>query len=666
MNWQPLLPMWLVAITAVALIGAWWYAYRGTGVVAWLRLGGLLVLLAFLANPVRIHQADQGERPRLALVLDASASMAAPDGNPLDAAATTTRYQAALSALDELSAATEGGFSNEIFAIGSELRPGAAEAATDSATSFASLDSLLSAEHPPSAVVLLSDGIDRASTSPDQAFATAGVPVSVIAVGGALVPDNLSVSLSAPSPSAFPQQDMSLSARLLASPACVGRRVTVIWESIADDGSASEIHRSEQLLEAEQDIDHTINVGDSIGETLWQVRVTAFPDEVSADDNQAAVAVQVVDKPLRILVLEGQPYWDTTFALRAWRRDQQLTVRSAFRLGGRSYRSGDGTDTDETPLAQLSETDVVVLGRRVEELLNDEAQRTLANWVRDGGGLLLIGPGRREDGPLAELDPIRWASGRREKVALRMAPGGRRLALLPADDSEHPTVTSGRVHALRARSEILIDGDEPVVVTRHHGAGEVVAVNAEGLWRWRLEARSTAADRFWRQLLKGLVEGGGGPLRGDRPRYRSDSVATVAIDPEVVRPLQLRAPDGTTTSLPAPGDELRIPLPRPGIWRLSSADNAAATSLIVAADLRERLELNRNDARLLRLTQSTGGHLVEAAGAAELGASLARRAELRAAAATVEPLITAPWWVPLVVLLLGAEWWLRRTRHGVV
>ena len=46
-------------------------------------------------------------------------------------------------------------------------------------------------------------------------------------------------------------------------------------------------------------------------------RPTPLPGEVSAANNTASLLLRVVDQPVRVLLLEGKPYWDTKFLIRS-------------------------------------------------------------------------------------------------------------------------------------------------------------------------------------------------------------------------------------------------------------------------------------------------------------------------------------------------------------
>ena len=59
--------------------------------------------------------------------------------------------------------------------------------------------------------------------------------------------------------------------------------------------------------------------------------------------------------------------------------------------------------------------------------------------------------------------------------------------------------------------ETTVDGKQrPLVLSMPFGKGRVVAVLTDTLWRWRLAASNTAADRtpyeiFWAQLMDWLI-----------------------------------------------------------------------------------------------------------------------------------------------------------------
>lgn len=657
MNFAPLLPAWIILLLTLAVGAAAWLAYRRPSWPAALRALGVVVLVVMLANPIRLEPATKYQPPVLALVLDRSASMAtadAPEG--------ATRFAAGSRALEAMSKILDGRYRIQRYQIADTLTPGMAGEAAGEATGDTAYDDLARlVESAPVAVVFASDGGDRGAVAPEAALSAAHIPLFALAVGTTAPALNVAVRLEPISPTAFPGQELTLDAVITASGAANGKSSDVILS----DAEGKEIERRTVTLKTETRETFTVAAGAVPGERLWQVRVLPITGEVTTADNDGLAVVQVVDRALRIAVVEGQPYWDTSFAVRAWRRDRQLAVGTLFGVGQRRWKAGENM-IDPPTAEKLKNVDVVVVGSHSERLLDAAGVAAITEFVTNGGGLLFLGVADdAAEAPLAALDPLLRRQGRASSVVPQLASGGRALALLPVGSKPLAAVASGLIAGLRPRTEVLIGHDEqPLVVFRRHGAGRVAAVNAEGLWRWSLNADGDGeiAARFWRQLVKSLVHEGQHGVQADRPRYRVGQEAVItAPGPEA---FTVRAPDGGKSTLTRAEGGSRLTLTTAGRWMI--AQGARQLTIPVDADVREIVELPRRDERLARLAGSTGGEVVEITDAVALAERLGRRADLRVEAPKSIPLVTMPWWLLLFAGLLASEWWLRRRRHGAI
>jgi hypothetical protein len=648
MHLAPLLPWWILVVLAGVAVTAAMVAYRRPSWPAWLRVAALGVLAVMLANPVQSRRQSTPVLPTVALVLDASASMGTSDGGQ-------SRLERARTALQTVASSLGAGWRAEWWRLDDRLAPGVATTAAGG-TAFDGL-ARFTAAGMPAAIVLASDGGDRGAQPPDQALASAQVPVFAIGVGDRRPAANAVVRLETPSLSAFPGQQITLTAVVSASGACVGRQS----ELVVRDQDGGELGRVTVMLGDEQRIPVVCPSGVGAGERRWTATLATVPGEVTTADNVSVAVMRVVDHPIRVLAVSGQAYWDAGFAIRALRRDQQLQIASFTRLQHKTLRTGDDAP-ERVDTATLDRTDLVLLDTRADEVLDEAAVAALAAWVDHGGGVVLIGVGDGYRGPLAALDPLQRRRERIEVAKPVVTVAGRRVAL--AVDGI-PTVTQGAVAGMRPFTDVLI-GDEahPVVVQRPYGGGRIVAVNAEGLWRWTLaeQADGEGAARFWRQLAKVVARNADRGLSADRPRYRVGDSATIGT-PDVA-PISVLTPAGTTVLITPDHGEARIAIDAAGLWQVSQG--AERMTLVAEADVREVVDISRHDERLLRLAQATGGALVAAEQATELGARLRRRADLMQETPLSEPLVTTPWWVLVVAMLLGLEWWLRRRRHGVV
>ena len=70
-----------------------------------------------------------------------------------------------------------------------------------------------------------------------------------------------------------------------------------------------------------------------VGQYEYEVRVQPLEGEVDAANNSAITYLNVIDQQIRVLVLEGDPYWDTTFLQRSLMRNDKFNVDSLVSYG---------------------------------------------------------------------------------------------------------------------------------------------------------------------------------------------------------------------------------------------------------------------------------------------------------------------------------------------
>jgi hypothetical protein len=650
MSFEPLLPSWLVVSLALVAVLVAVRAYRAWSWALASRCCLIALLASMLANPVREVTRPELRRPPLLLVADCSGSMAT-----ADAPGGTTRYAQTLSVLDRLSADLAQDYQVSRLAFDGQLRaPPPAVPSGDS--DFAGLTALLAQAPRPAAVVVVSDGADWRHADPESELARGRITVHTLGVGDQRPTRNIAVRLEVASPTVFPGQELPMTASIAASPDLRGQRVRLEVDTIAENGSTVPLARQDLVLDSLLRVPLVDTPSGQKGGRLWRARVAPVPGEVTPDDNQDFTSAQVVDRSVRVLVLEGQPWWDTTFAVRAWRRDRQLDVATTIGVGQRTWRAGNAAPA-VLDTAALAGVDVVVLGQELDRLVGSDGARVLGGFVDRGGGLLLLGPGRRLAGALDALDPIP-ASGPLEALELTGADAGL-PGLLPRDVRFPVRAASGAV--LKPQARVLLgDRQRPLIASRHLGGGWVCSVNLEGVWGWHVggQGRETG-ERFWRQLLRSLTNAPMGNLRAERLRLAVGEELAVWVQPDAKHaPLRLTRPDGVTVELAVVDDTARVRLERPGLYRLERGGERL--TVVATIDVREQLEPARDDARLMRLAAATGGEFADAADLERLITRLRTTRTLSGTVVRPQPLVTESLWFVLAILLAGLEWWLRR------
>ncbi len=644
--WQPLLPAWGILLAGGLAVAAAVAVYRRPSLPSLLRVAALMGVLLMLANPVRQEARPVSAPPVLAIAVDVSGSMAT-----ADAGDGRTRGQRAREAATDLARRLGGTWRVVVTGFAAELAspvPGRDEGDSD----FSGLAGLADLTPRPTAAIVISDGADWAGADPETPLAAAGIPLHAVGVGSSAGGANLALRLQVPNSSLAPGQEVPLTVEVTASPGLVGRTVQVTVAAIEADGERPLLSTAVTLAPWQR-VPVTDQAGTALGGRLWRATVTALPEEITTLDNTAWGAAQVVDRSLRILVLEGSPGWDTTFLVRAWRRDRQLHVDSVYALGKQVWNAGEV----RLPLAvgDLQRYDVLALGANVAKSIpGGEEMRT---WLDHGGRLLLLGTEAQPT--LGELDPLEL-QGQAQPLTIT----GGRDGLLPADAE-----VTALVAPATPRPQTLVPlgtRDRPVIGLRRIGAGAVLRLNLDGLWRWHLgRPGRDEGERFGRQVLRLLAKAPAGDLWTERLRLAVGEQAAIRIRPDAgITAVQHRRPDGRIATLAVDGSGVHPLLDEPGVHRFSADGQSLA--VVVEPRLGELVNAARNDNRLGRLAERTGGTFRDIAETAALAERLTARRVLAGSAVRSDPLIAERWWLLGLLAILGGEWWIRRRTHGVV
>ena len=499
LRFEPLIPgaLWMaLAVAGAALLLFYAVRRRPTGVPR-RRWGGIIALmvaavalvLVVLLNPTWVREIPPpAGKPLLTLLVDASASMLTPDaeGGP--------RYDAALRSaskiVDDLSDrfdvrvrtfADAGAIDADLAGLRAQ-RP--AGPATDLAAGVAGT---LGEDRPQGqAVVVLSDGIHNASVPGNAPGASAasgaqrvleaaraarsvGAPVYTRTFGSAEAGDgfDLRVEMRASQDLAFVGQRLAVTARVL-SPGLSGGRANVV---LLQDGA--EVGRQAVDLAADRAAEARFWVTrDATGVFAYEARVEPLPGELTQANNAVPYLLRVVDQPVRVLQLEGKPYWDSKFLLRTLAAVPAVEIDSVVRVAEGRYlrRTLKRDDREQESGAKVEGTtggpqtqpatggpaaakvhewkivgdpaeilgntqllkgyQVIVLGRDAEQFLNGQAMDNLQAWVaREGGSLVCYrgSPTVQAHERLARLLPVRWTPAQEARFRIKLTADGQNL-----------------------------------------------------------------------------------------------------------------------------------------------------------------------------------------------------------------------------------------------
>ncbi|MGQ0734723.1 MAG: hypothetical protein ACT4QD_13840 [Acidobacteriota bacterium] len=401
------------------------------------------------------------------------------------------------------------------------------------------------------------------------------------------------------------------------------------------------------------------------------------------------------------------------------RKGQNDEGRDTFFIQAAASRSAALANGYPVARRDLFVYDALVLANVGGEFFSRDQLAMTASFVATrGGGLLFLGSRSLASAGLIKtaLEPVLPIDVTDRRV-WRDAQGGPaqpppalRVALT-ADGAAHPATrvaaTSAEARARwsqlpslaavaaagapRPGAQVLaVAGDgagglRPLVVTQRYGLGRSMVFTGEGSWRWRmlLPASDTTYELVWRHVARWLASEAAEKIEMAQPTVgiagttdlvsvfvRDDEFAPVG-DAEVV--LRVSGPDGrertVSAALADPRDgryAAAVRFDLDGAYSLVADVRRASQTfgravrpvLVGAADL-EMSDPRLNEAALQRIAEATGGRYFSASEALEVP-GLLKDAAAASVPMEMRDLWHNGWSLTAIVLLLGAEWLVRR------
>lgn len=413
-----------VVMLVVELIGR-----RGRGTAAWqVGLSGALAVVSLLLavlRPVRVFERSNSVGARMAILIDASRSLDLPSGD--------SRSRRALE--DDVLDALRKRFSDvrvRVLAFGQG--PGSAvegkpsgERPMPNSDLQSALDALGRAtDEQPEAVVVVSDGrFDRPGADASEAVLRdmalrLRAPLHTVSLGSAS-PKDAQVRAVGLAGSVVAHQP----AKLRIEVGCTGGlqcddvpvEVKELHLGSAPVVRASGVARVEGELGA-LELELTL---DRAGRRILEIELKSPDGDAISENNRRFVTVDVARDRVRLLHVAGRPTYDVR-ALRTWlKSDASVDVVAFFILRTRTDDVAASQDelalipfpVDELFTKHLSSFDAVVLQDFDAEPYGLSIHlRRLADYVRQGGGLIMVGgpnafvSGNYADTPLADVLPV--------------------------------------------------------------------------------------------------------------------------------------------------------------------------------------------------------------------------------------------------------------------
>ncbi len=574
------------------------------------------------------------------------------------------------------------------------------------------------AARPISGVVLFSDG--RTDDPPDRSvlrrLQADQVPVYSIAVGSTRPLGDLAVRRIDAPQRAFVRDKVPVVIdvdRLGAAGGQLDATIRLIDELTGEELDAV-------VLDADSDQDQvTLTASPNLtGEASWTVVVETAEPDLIPENNSKSFLIELVDRPLNVLFIDGYPRWEYRYLKNLLVREKSIESSVMLISADRDFAQEGNQPITRLPRSpeEFAEYDVLVIGDLPSSFFSPDQLDMMRNHVAErGAGLLWIAgerhtPSSYAGSPLADLLPLRGS--------LSLAPIGEPVTMQPTELADRlgvlQLVTAGQVgwprelmdprytwsalsYAQRIEPGRLkptavplaetvdeFDGTHlPLVVHMRYGAGQIVYVATDEIWRWRYGRGESLTEQFWVQMVRMLgresfASSGDRVLITANPRRvetgqpariearlldeqlidEAGAALTAIIeteDGERIAEVQLPQVDGTedlyaATYLLDRAGSYRIKLP----FAQSVNLHAEATLDVIAPDDEMRRPETDHDL-LAELSSATGGQVLQIDQVAELPKLLPNRS-----IKTLNPLTERIWDTPFVfvlaLLLFTMEW----------
>ena len=678
MNINPLfradyLAFWSLLVVALGTGLAWRSAHRAPRPlrvgISLLRAAALALMVAIALNPGQWVSPPAEGRPFAAVLVDQSASMATADVDG------SSRWSAALARLLAAQAKLPDPSVVRWFAFGDQLRevdgPALQSLSPDidhtdvHGAGHALMNRFASQESRLSGILILSDG--RQTTPPlrtDLAARAraANVPISAVPLGGPVPRQDLELRAVRRMTVAYGNQEVRVPVRLR-NQGLGDLRLSLLLSS----ATGAELQRiSVDLRNDSSQIVALLLPPAKPGFERYRLSVDPLPGESSLANNADEIGIATIDTPMRVLLLEGSPHWDSKFLAQLVRKQEGMDVASIYRLAPERFlridtHAAEAKSVSDHPFPasfeELAAYDLVIVGKGIEYFLTPERTALLQRYLSEAGGCVLFSRGKPYDGSLVDLatiEPVTWGAPLGARVGMRPTPAGEEEglfgALLPAMDDPvwnrlPDAACSHRIAAVHGMGRVLLESAPgqhgagaaglPLVVGRRVGLGLSLVVNADGLWHWGFfpgdESVAELYGQFWIQFFywaathREFLPGQTFSLRVEpqsaapQAPIRAVVGSRNAVDNPQDMPVLQALRDGVVaeTAAPVPDGRRRwnlgLALPEPGLYTVELRDPVTSQPLGPRAVVerlappREQDELSADPDALAALASAAGG-----------------------------------------------------------
>lgn len=280
--------------------------------------------------------------------------------------------------------------------------------------------------------------------------------------------------------------------------------------------------------------------------------IDAEADEAVKDNNTVSQKVKVIDRKIKVLLVETSPRWEYKYLQTVLLRDRRVDAKfllleadSAVAQGGKDspYIARFPMDKKE-----LLTYDLIVLGDVDPKGFATQQLEAIAEFVDKFGGGLMMVAGRRfnpaafRGTPIAKMLPVELADDRytaasavrgkddvsTNPIKVELTPAGQSSLFMRITDRQQdntaawaklpPIYWNAQVAGAKPGAEVLAvestsktfsgrSGAQknPVFALQQYGMGQVFYSGTDNTWRWRKNEGDQRHIAFWGQIMQRLA-----------------------------------------------------------------------------------------------------------------------------------------------------------------
>jgi len=586
-GWVYEIPAWgwvLIALLAVGL-SVWSYS-RMLGPLgarmglAVFRAVLLLVIAAVLAGPMLVLRRDDIEPDWLLMLVDRSASMQIKDMHPDSAGGGSgyiSRDEALRGALDQhadLFGENQLGQDHRLLWLGFDANIYPVEPFGESGDSLGesygrttalrtAIEQALSRAggRPVSGVVVFTDGRSPQSTGVGliRRLGQHAVGVFPVPLGSAQQPIDLSLAQVDAPDRAFVNDTVPVTVWIDHYPADADVAVEHVRVRLVDPHTGEVIDEASPGAGGLREPVRLMGESAVAGPVTWRVELEYDPPPASAesgratyeqrelitDNNSREIDLELIDRQIRVLYVEGYPRWDYRYLKNVLMREESINSSIMLISADRGFTQEGDLPITRLPrdAQELKPFDVVIIGDVPSDYMSLQQRSLLRDHVAiNGAGLLWIGgahytPYSYDTTQLADLLPMgrpgmtELADPTQGPLRVEPTPLAKSLNILtlwspgapgqeedlggdarPAWPTNLPGLRWAQVLGpLKPSVEVLATAlpqkqgsSIPILMRMRYGAGQVLYVATDDTWRWRYGRGDHYFQQFWVQLIRML------------------------------------------------------------------------------------------------------------------------------------------------------------------